>query len=211
MTAPTKEPTKDKALKFGPLGSDTAHVCVDMQRLFSEKTQWYTPDLVNIIGNTQRLIEHAPDRSVFTRFRTPNTADEAPGQWRPYYERWNEVLAAKLPEDVFGIVPDFRRFVPPAVQIDKMTYSAFEAPEFNAALKRMGAKALVISGVETDVCVLATLLGAVDRGYRAIVATDAVASGNAQGHKAGLEVVFTRYEMQVECADTATILANWRP
>lgn len=36
--------------------------------------------------------------------------------------------------------------------------------------------ALVITGGETDVCVLATVPGAVDRGYRIVLATDAICS-----------------------------------
>ena len=202
---------KSKALKFGPLGSDTAHACIDMQRLFGEKTQWFTPDLAGIVGNTARLIEHAPARTIFTRFRTPATADDAIGHWRPYYERYNEVLAAKLPDDMFGVIKEYRRFVPPAVEIDKFTYNAFEAPDFGRTLERWGTKALVFSGVENDGCVVGTLMGAVGRGYRVVVATDAVASGNPKAHKAALDIVFVRYEMQIEVADTDTILANWKP
>jgi nicotinamidase-related amidase len=202
---------KSKSLKFGPLGSDTAHACIDMQRLFGEKTQWFTPDLAGIVASTARLIAHAPARTVFTRFRTPDTIDGAIGHWRPYYERYSDVLATRLPEDMFGILKEFRRFVPPAVEIDKVTYNAFETPEFGKTLERWGTKALVFSGVETDVCVLGTLMGAVDRGYRVVVATDAVASGNPKAHQAALEIVFTRYEMQIEVADTDMILANWKP
>ncbi len=202
---------KAGTLRFGPLGAETAHACIDMQRLFGEKTQWHTPDLAAIVANTARIIGHAPSRTVFTRFRTPNTAKEALGQWKPYYERWNEVLAARMPEDMFGIVTDFHRFVPPALEIDKTTYNAFEAAEFGRALDRMGATSLIFTGVETDVCVFATLLGAVDRGYRVLVASDAVASSNRASHHAALDTVMARYEMQIEIADTATLLANWRP
>ncbi len=212
MSADPKQPAPPVGkLKFGPLGPETAHVCVDMQRLFGEETQWYTPDLAGIVANTARIIEHAPARTVFTRFRTPNTPAEAPGQWRPYYERWNEVLADRMPEDMFGIVADFRRFVPPAREIDKTTYNAFESPAFGKALERMAATAIVFTGVETDVCVLATLLGAVDRGYRVVIASDAVASSNRASHHAALETVMARYEMQIEAADTTTLLANWLP
>ncbi|MEX2200578.1 MAG: cysteine hydrolase [Dongiaceae bacterium] len=201
----------NKALKFGPLGRDTVHVCVDMQRLFGEETQWHTRDLTGILKNTGRLIAHAPARTIFTRFRTPNTADAAPGQWRHYYRRWDKVLASRLPEEMFGVMPDLAGFVPPAVEIDKTTYNAFETPAFRQALDRLKPQALIFSGVETDVCVLATLLAAVDRGYRSVVARDAVASGNAAGHRAALEMVIVRYDMQIEIADTADILAQWQP
>ncbi|MEX0810071.1 MAG: cysteine hydrolase [Dongiaceae bacterium] len=200
-----------KALKFGPLGPDTVHVCVDMQRLFGEETQWHTRDLAAILKNTARIVAHAPASTILTRFRTPNTADEAPGQWRNYYQRWDRVLASQLPEEMFGVMPDLAGFAPPAVEIDKTTYNAFESPTFQQAIDRLKPGALIFSGVETDVCVLATLLAAVDRGYRSIVARDAVASGNAIGHRAALEMVIVRYEMQIEIADTDDILAQWQP
>jgi nicotinamidase-related amidase len=182
-----------------------------MQRLFGEETQWHTPAMAGIMNNAARLVAHAPARTVFTRFRTPASAAEAPGQWRHYYHRWNEVLASRLPEDMFGVMPDLAGFVPPATEIDKTTYNAFESPTFQQALERLKPRALIFSGVETDVCVLATLLAAVDRGYRSIVARDAVASGNAAGHRAALETVIVRYEMQIEIADTADILVQWQP
>jgi nicotinamidase-related amidase len=30
-------------LPFGPLTARTAHLCLDMQNLFAEKTPWHTP------------------------------------------------------------------------------------------------------------------------------------------------------------------------
>jgi nicotinamidase-related amidase len=199
------------ALTFGPLGAETAHVCVDMQRLFDEKTQWHTADLAGIVENTARIVAHAPARTIFTRFRTPPTAAHATGHWKTYYERWDEVLADRVDETIFGVIGAFERFVPPALEIDKTTYNAFEAPAFQQALDAMEARALVFTGVETDVCVLATLLAAVDRGYRCVIASDAVASSNAAGHRAALDGVLARFEMQVEIADTDTVLAEWRP
>ena len=43
---------------------------------------------------------------------------------------------------------------------------------------------MIVTGSETDVCVLATVLGAVDLGYRVIVVRDAVCSSSDEGHDA---------------------------
>ena len=48
--------------------------------------------------------------------------------------------------------------------IDKTRYSAFAGPRLLAHLRQRGADALIVSGSETDVCVLATVLSAVDMG-----------------------------------------------
>jgi nicotinamidase-related amidase len=65
---------------------------------------------------------------------------------------------------------------------------------------------LVISGAETEVCVLATVLGAIDRGYRVVLATDAVCSSADATHDAMLEIYHSRFGMQVETAQIDEIL-----
>jgi nicotinamidase-related amidase len=49
-------------------------------------------------------------------------------------------------------------------------------------LRQREAAALIGSGSETDVCVLATVLDAVDIGYRVIVVRDAICSSSDEGH-----------------------------
>jgi nicotinamidase-related amidase len=71
------------------------------------------------------------------------------------------------------------------------------------------ADALVITGAETDVCVLAAVLGAVDFGYRVVLATDAICSSSDRTHDALLTRYRQRFAQQIETAETAIILANW--
>ena len=68
-----------------------------------------------------------------------------------------------------------------------------------------------MSGSETDVCVLATVLGAVDLGYRVIVVRDAVCSSSDEGHDALMTLYQQRYTEQIEVADAATIIERWEP
>jgi len=68
---------------------------------------------------------------------------------------------------------------------------------------------LVITGAETDVCVLAAVLGAIDLGYRVIIARDAICSSADATHDAILTLYHQRFAEQIEIADTATILAHW--
>ena len=79
----------------------------------------------------------------------------------------------------------------------------------SASLARRGTETLILSGVETEVCVLATALDAVDRGLHVVLATDALTSGSAAGHSAALEAVYPRFDQQIESATTAAILAAW--
>lgn len=200
-----------RALPFGPIGPHAVHVAVDMQRLFAEQTEWHTPALAGIIAPIARIAAHAGARSIFTRFRAPLLAEDAPGQWRTYYRRWRSVLASRNEAALYDLVPRLAALVPPAAVIDKPGYSAFGVPAFEAALDRLGADTLIITGVETDVCVLATVLGAVDRGLRVILVTDALASSAPAAHAATLEHVIPRFDQQIELIDTATLLQCWTP
>ena len=65
-----------------------------------------------------------------------------------------------------------------------------------------------MTGSETDVCVLATVIGAVDHGYRVILVCDAVCSSSDEGHDALLKLYRDRYSLQIETSDAATILSS---
>jgi hypothetical protein len=66
-----------------------------------------------------------------------------------------------------------------------------------------------ITGSETDVCVLGTVLGAVDVGYRVIIVRDAICSSSDQGHDALMEVYHSRFSEQIETANAHEILDAW--
>ncbi len=68
---------------------------------------------------------------------------------------------------------------------------------------------MVITGAETDVCVLATVLGAIDRGYRVIVVSDALCSSSDETHDALITLYEKRYTQQVETVWTDVLLATW--
>jgi nicotinamidase-related amidase len=201
---------KIEGLRFGPI-ERAVHVCVDMQRLFADETEWASPVVHEIAPVVARICARSPERTIFTRFLTPPRIEEARGQWKTYYRRWSSVLANRLDPDVFALLPELRKFVPPALVVDKYSHSGFENPKLQQALCEHDAKAIIFTGVETDVCVLATALPAIDRGYRTILVSDAIASSNAGGHQACLNCVFTRYDEQVELIDSATLLAAWKP
>jgi hypothetical protein len=62
---------------------------------------------------------------------------------------------------------------------------------------------------ETDVCVLSTILGAVDHGFRVIVVRDGICSSSDEGHEALLRVYHQRFTFQIETTDAETMLSRW--
>jgi nicotinamidase-related amidase len=107
-------------------------------------------------------------------------------------------------------LPALRRFVPPAEVIDKPAYSAFAESPLAAFLFDRRVGTLVITGAETDVCVLATVLDAVDLGFRVIVVENALCSSSDAGHEALMTLYRTRFSVQIELIKAEDLWELWR-
>jgi ureidoacrylate peracid hydrolase len=71
----------------------------------------------------------------------------------------------------------------------KKAYGAFFRTSLDCVLRNLGIKTLVMTGVATNFCVETTIREAAAYGYDIILASDAAASFDADGHQATLKVV----------------------
>jgi nicotinamidase-related amidase len=186
-----------------------AHAVIDMQRVFAEATEWRVPAIAEIVEPILALTRAHPRETIFTRFMTPPTVESATGDWQRFYARWRSVVGDRMDAAMFDLMEPFARLAPPAEVCDKTTFSAFASAGFVASLARRGAQTLVLSGVETEVCVLATAIDAVDRGLHVVLAADGLASWSAAGHRAALQEIYPRFDQQIEIATVADIMAAW--
>lgn len=197
-------------LRFGPLDGDALVICIDMQRMFLEPGVWFGPEGLSILPACGALCDAAPDRALFTRFVPARNPEAAQGAWRGYYERWRDVTLEAAGEGPVALHADLAPHAAPDRVFDKPTHNAFEASSFRAFIAARQPSALVLCGVETDVCVLATALTAVDLGIRTIIAEDAVASSDHAGHRAAIDAIYPRFDMQIELCRSAEITAGLR-
>jgi nicotinamidase-related amidase len=200
---------KTTGLLFGPIPAGTVHLCVDMQRLFGRDGPWPVPWIEKIQPAVVEIVRHVPAQTIFTRFIPPEDEHTLPGRWQDYYRYWREVTLKHLDERLLGLLPPLQEFVPPAVIVDRHFYSAFSRSALRHHLTDRGTTALVITGGETDVCVLSTVLGAVDRGYRVILVADALCSSSDANHDFMTEFFNTRFSRQIETIDTDSLLTAW--
>ncbi|MGO4440960.1 cysteine hydrolase family protein [Rhizobium sp. RAF56] len=184
------------------------HLCIDMQRMFADDTPWHVSWMREVSPQIEELVKRYSDRTVFTRFITPESKHELPGMWRAYYEKWNMMTREHLDPAFFDLVPSLKRFVPPARCFDKMTYSPWTSGELHRVLSGEGVATVVLTGGETDVCVLAAALGAIDLGYRVLVLRDAVCSGTDETHEAALELLSERFSVQLDLVETEDFLRS---
>jgi hypothetical protein len=102
--------------------------------------------------------------------------------WRRCYTRWRDATRERLDLQLLELMPPLAARCPSATVIDKTRYSAFAEPRLIEHLRQREADGVIVSGSETDVCVLAIVLDAVDIIYQVIVVRDAVCSSSDEGH-----------------------------
>lgn len=188
------------------IGGEPLHLCIDMQRLFHEGTSWASAAPARVLPNVLRIARTFERTTLFTRFITPETAKGAPRHWRPYYEAWPDVVRERMDPALLDLLPPLDRLAANARVVDKPTFGVFAHPPAAAAIEAMEPGRLVFTGVETDVCVLASLWGAIDRGYHCTVIADAVASSDEAGHQAVLAHVLPRLPEFIEVTTTEAFL-----
>ena len=196
-----------RPLPFGFLDEQALHICIDMQQIFLNPGPWYAEAGLAILPKIEQLVHARNLPTFFTRFITPSTATEAMGSWQTYYEFWHQVTKEEAGEEWLALHPTLQKFAKSENTFDKTTYDAFASGSFRSSIEKANPSALIFSGIETDVCVLGTVLTAVDLGMRTIIAKDAVTSSDLNSHNACFEFIFPRYSQQIEIASVAEILS----
>ena len=103
------------------------------------------------------------------------------------------------------------RFAPPAAIVDKPAYSAFFRSRLCGLLLDRGIRTVIVSGAETDVCVLSTMLDAVNIGFRVVIVEDALCSSSDQGHDALMTMYRLRFSEQIDLVTAEGLKNMWRP
>jgi nicotinamidase-related amidase len=169
-------------------------VVIDMQRFFTAGEPWATPGFEDLIDPIGALADGFGERVVFTRFLVP---EQPQGSWQAYYRMWPQVTgpaAAPLAE-----------LVPPWTgrpTLDAPTFSKWGPP----LADRLGDHALVLCGVSSDCCVLATAVAAADAGASVRVVADACAGLDAAAHERALALL-AGFAPQIEISSVAAELA----
>jgi nicotinamidase-related amidase len=190
---------------------DAAHLCIDMQNIFARGGVWETPWMERVLPVISQIAARYRERTVFTRFITPERPEDRRGQGRVYFTKWERATRGDLAPGALDIVPALARYSPPALVVDKPAYSAFFGSRLGHLLVERHVGTVVVSGAETDVCVLATVLGAIDLGFRVIIVQDALCSSSDTGHDALMTMYRTRFSEQIELVSAAELLDMWRP
>ncbi len=146
------------------------HLCIDMQRMFAEKTPWQVPRMKTVSPEVVEVASRFPQRTIFTRFIPPRNAGAMPGMWQADYENWPMMTTNRLAPEMIGLVSSLHALVPRPRIFDKFLYSPWVDGRLHSAPGSEEVGTIVLSGGETDICVLAAALGAIGpcKAYKAV-------------------------------------------
>jgi nicotinamidase-related amidase len=199
-----------KAADDRPISPLAVHLCLDMQNLIGPAGPWAARWAERVMPSVVRLVEHAPGRTIFTRFIPPPEVPEG-SAWHDFYEKWSGLTLSRIEPTLLELLPPLALFAPPAMVLDKPVFSAFSAPGLAERLQILRADTLILSGAESDMCVLATALAGLDHGYRVVVASDAICSASDPCHDAVQRLYRERFSAQIRTLLVEEIRSLWRP
>ena len=198
---------KNDELRYGAPGETAVHICVDMQRMFAEDTEWKMPWLERVLPNVLSITSTHPERTIFTRFIPAQKPGQGVGMWRHYYERWDPMTIDQLGPEMIGLVPELAKFAPPARLLDKHVYSPWTGSDLHqqaqGSIPSSSPAAKPMSACWRPCWARSTGASAI------ILVTDALCSSADETHDAMMNVYMNRYGEQVETVTTQTLLDSW--
>lgn len=185
--------------------NDIAYLVIDMQ----QEDGFRLHDIENVIDNSAALIAAARAAGIpliYTRhINDAEATDLPPGEPLDANGRPASYCAGTRQVEILPrLAPQ-----PGDCVIDKPRYSAFHRTDLDAQLKRLGIGRLMISGVLTDACVLATVLDAFALGYRVDLVADACTTTTRAAHYAAL-LILANWVYAIELFATAEYLRALR-
>ena len=209
----------EQVLKLEP--GRTAPLVVDMQRGFVDPGEALeVPQAREIVPAIQRLLAVFRSRRlpvVFTEFvyseRVPLLVGDLHPEHKPAQPGAPTGFGLPSSNCLEGH-PSAETIPPLAPRPDELVvrkhgYDAFHGTPLDGALRARGVPSLVVTGTLTDICVLASIVGAFNREYRVTVAEDAVATLWPEIQRATLDIIGRAFGRVVSSKDIASEVTAW--
>ncbi len=200
-----------RVLKLEP--GRTALLVVDMQRGFVAPGEaMEVPPAREIVPRIQALVDRFRARRlavVFTEFVYSESAPLLIGELHPEHKPaprgartgFGLPSSACLEGTPSADTIDELKPAPGELVIRKRWYDGFAGTPLDGALRARGVTSLVVTGTMTDICVLATVIGAFNREYRVTVVEDGVATLWPEIQRATLDIIGRAYGRVVAAKD----------
>ena len=112
------------------------------------------------------------------------------------------MVTEQYPKGLGRTVPELQSAIPEYKPIEKVVFNCCNEPAFMSEIKKRGRKKVIVTGMETHVCVLQTTASLLKDGFIPHVAQDAVCSRTEENWKAGIEFMRDAGAV-ITCTETA--------
>ncbi len=86
------------------------------------------------------------------------------------------ILTEQYPKGLGQTIPQIKGLVPNLQPIEKLEFSCFGSQKFRETFTRIQVKTLILSGIETHICVTQTAIEGLENGFRMCIVEDATSS-----------------------------------
>jgi len=127
--------------------------------------------LMQVMGQKQRIIENINKLLLLSKlFKLPVILTEQ-------YPKW---LGSTLPE----IIESLLVYEP----ISKLHFNCCDVEDFNERLNSEDLKTIILTGVESHICIFQTCASLLEKGYQVHIPQDAIGSRTDENWRVGLEL-----------------------
>jgi maleamate amidohydrolase len=174
------------------LGRRPAVIVVDVNRGFTDPASPLVCDLDDVVAAIRRVLDEARAAGIPVVFTTVSYGEGDKQTAAPFIDkipalltleagtRWVEIDSRIAPRDDEPV-------------LNKLFASAFFGTALSSFLTANGCDSLIVTGASTSGCVRATVVDAIQHGYRPIVPREAVGDRNPDAHAANLYDIETKY------------------
>lgn len=191
-----------------PAGSRPALVVIDMSYGFTDPASPLACELEPVVDAIAQLLAAARAHgSIPIVFTTVSYGEAEKPVARAFIEKVPALLT--LAEGSRWVEIDERLARrPDEALVNKLFASAFYGTALGSLLAGAGCDTVIVTGASTSGCVRATVVDAIQHGYRPIVPREAVGDRDPAAHEANLHDISLKYGEVVALADALRILGR---
>jgi nicotinamidase-related amidase len=112
------------------------------------------------------------------------------------------ILTEQYPQGLGATLPEIVQLIPGIKPLPKLSFSCYGDKDFKRKLDLSGRKQVLVSGIETHICIYQTVYELSNAGYEVQVVADAVSSRTPENIEIGLNMI-RQMGIVVTCTETA--------
>jgi nicotinamidase-related amidase len=174
------------------LGERPALIVIDVNLGFTDLESPLVCDLEDVVGAIRRLLDEARRAAIPVVYTTVSYRDGDKRTAAAFIDKIPALLTLEAGSRWVEIDP---RIAPQEGEpvLNKLFASAFFGTALSSFLAAQRCDSLIVTGASTSGCVRATVVDALQHGYRPVVPREAVGDRNPAAHEANLYDIDTKY------------------